>query len=152
MSRSHLLAGGALPCLLLAVPASSHAANPPASSDIVVTATRSARALADVPASVSVVTGDQLDSTPARTIDDVLRRVASVDLPIAGTNEQHPTNTIVSMRGLSGIRSLVPTTRDVVLERVGDRSRRTVRSCAGLGSRSVGHASILPLAVTLPCW
>jgi len=63
--------------------------------------------LADVPASVSVITAAQIEGTPARTIDDVLRRIPSVDLPIAGTNEQHPTNTIVSMRGLSGIRSLV---------------------------------------------
>lgn len=79
----------------------------PAETTIVVTATRSDRSLADVPASVSVVTSEQLEQTPARTIDDVLRRVPSVDLPIASTNEQHPTDTIVSMRGLSGIRSLV---------------------------------------------
>lgn len=107
MSRSNLLAGGALLCLLLATPASSQEAGPAPSSDIVVTATRSARPLADVPASVSVLTADQIARTPARTIDDVLRRAPSVDLPIAGTNEQHPTNTIVSMRGLSGLRALV---------------------------------------------
>ena len=80
-------------------------ANP--APEVVVTATRSERALADVPASVSVVTSAQIEGTPGRTIDDVLRRVPSVDLPIAGTNEQHPTDTIVSMRGLSGIRALV---------------------------------------------
>lgn len=49
----------------------------------------------------------QIANTPARSIDDILRRVPSVDLPIASTNEQHPTDTIVSMRGLSGIRALV---------------------------------------------
>lgn len=107
MFRTYLLAGSALSCLLTAAPALSQDAPSPAPNDIVVTATRSARALADVPASVSVVTSDQIQGTPARTIDDVLRRVPSIDLPIAGTNEQHPTNTIVSMRGLSGIRSLV---------------------------------------------
>ncbi len=74
---------------------------------VVVTATRSERSITDLPASVSVVTGEQIEQTPARTIDDVLRRVPSVDLPLASTNEQHPTDTIVSMRGLSGIRSLV---------------------------------------------
>ena len=42
-----------------------------------------------------------------RTIDDVLLRVLSVDLPIASINEQLPTDTIGSIRGLSGIRSLV---------------------------------------------
>lgn len=107
MSRPYLLAGGALSCLVLAAPASAEDAAASPSNDIVVTATRSARALADVPSSVSVITADQIAGTPARTIDDVLRRVPSVDLPIAGTNEQHPTNTIVSMRGLSGIRALV---------------------------------------------
>lgn len=106
MIRPILMAGVALPCLLLAIPASAQDA-PTSASEIVVTATRSARALADVPASVSVITSDQIEETPARSIDDVLRRVPSVDLPIASTNEQHPTDTIVSMRGLSGIRSLV---------------------------------------------
>ena len=106
MIRPLLMAGVALPCLSLAMPACAQEAASPA-SDIVVTATRSARALSDVPASVSVVTSDQIEGTPARTIDDVLRRVPSVDLPIASTDEQHPTDTIVSMRGLSGIRSLV---------------------------------------------
>lgn len=107
MFRSYLLTGGALSCLLAAAPAFGEADVPAAPDEIVVTATRSVRALTDVPASVSVVTSEQIAGTPARTIDDVLRRVPSVDLPIAGTNEQHPTNTIVSMRGLSGIRSLV---------------------------------------------
>jgi len=106
MYRSYLLAGAAAPCLLLAVPASAQT-TPAPTTDIVVTATRSAQPLSDVPASVSVVTAQDIADTPARTIDDVLRRVPSVDLPIASTNEQHPTDTIVSMRGLSGIRSLV---------------------------------------------
>ncbi|WP_174298897.1 TonB-dependent receptor [Sphingomonas bacterium] len=115
MHRSHLLAGAAAPCLLLAVPATAQTAETSRTSqaaatpggEVVVTATRSARPLADVPASISVVTAQDIADTPARTIDDVLRRVPSLDLPIASTNEQHPTDTIVSMRGLSGIRSLV---------------------------------------------
>jgi outer membrane receptor protein involved in Fe transport len=104
MLRYLLLAGAAASCLPFIAPACAQTA---AAEDVVVTATRSPRPLADVPASVSVVTADAIEGTPARTIDDVLRRVPSVDLPIAGTDEQHPTNTIVSMRGLSGIRSLV---------------------------------------------
>ncbi|WP_174297684.1 TonB-dependent receptor [Sphingomonas bacterium] len=106
MFRFHLLAGAALPCLLLAMPAAAQTTTSP-TGDIVVTATRSVRSIADVPASVSVVTAAQIEGTPARTIDDVLRRVPSVDLPVASTNEQHPTDTIVSMRGLSGISALV---------------------------------------------
>lgn len=106
MIRDILLAGAAAPCLSFALPALAQQAPPPA-GDVIVTATRSARARTDVPASVSVVTSDTIAETPARTIDDILRRVPSIDLPVASTNEQHPTNTIVSMRGLSGIRSLV---------------------------------------------
>ncbi|MDB5702631.1 MAG: TonB-dependent receptor [Sphingomonadales bacterium] len=95
-----------MPCLLLATPAfAEDAGSRP--SDIVVTATRSPRSIDDVPASVAVVTSAQIERTPARTIDDVLRHIPAIDLPISSTNEQHPTNTIVSMRGLSGIRSLV---------------------------------------------
>ncbi|WP_242152746.1 TonB-dependent receptor [Sphingomonas sp. BAUL-RG-20F-R05-02] len=106
MQHYYLVVGVAVPCLLLACPASAQTEQA-AGRDIVVTATRSATTLADVPASVSVVTSDQIEGTPARSIEDVLRRVPSVDLPIVSSNEQHPTNTIVSMRGLSGIRSLV---------------------------------------------
>ena len=94
-----------IPFVLATSAIAQDAASPP--SDIVVTATRSARSITDVPASVSVVTSAQIEGTPARTIDDVLRRVPSVDLPIASTNEQHPTDTIVSMRGVSGISALV---------------------------------------------
>ncbi|UAJ08980.1 TonB-dependent receptor [Glacieibacterium megasporae] len=106
MFRYTLLAGAVMPCLVFSAPVAAEEAAL-STFDIVVTATRSQVLLADVPASVSIVTSDQIEGTPARTIDDVLRRIPSVDLPIASTNEQHPTNTIVSMRGLSGIRSLV---------------------------------------------
>lgn len=110
MTKSHLRAGAAALALsaACAAPPPALAGDAPAAiTEVVVTATRSARALDDVPASVSVVTSEQIEATPGRTIDDVLRRVPSVDLPLAGTNEQHPTDTIVSMRGLSGIRALV---------------------------------------------
>ena len=75
--------------------------------NIVVTATRSDQALTEVPESVSVLTARQIEGTAALTIDDVLRYVPSVDLPLTDTNEQDPTDTNVSMRGLSGIRTLV---------------------------------------------
>ena len=109
---THLSAGAsALALSLSATCARAEPAAPvqgaPAVSEVVVTATRSARDLSDVPESVGVVTAADIEQTPARTIDDVLRRVAGVDLPIASTNEQHPTDTIVSMRGLSGVRALV---------------------------------------------
>ena len=53
MLRHCLLAGSALACLALPTPVFAQASA--SNGDIVVTATRSARALSDVPASVSVV-------------------------------------------------------------------------------------------------
>ena len=55
--------------------------------------------MADVPASVSVVTGEQIEQTPARPSTRSCAACPSFDLPIASTNEQRPTDTIVSMRG-----------------------------------------------------
>lgn len=74
---------------------------------IVVTATRSAHSISDVPASVSIVDTAQIEGTPGKTLDDVLRRVPSVDLPLASSYQVHPTALNVSMRGLGGIRALV---------------------------------------------
>ena len=90
--------------LLFGFPALAAQPDPDA---IVVTATRSERSLADVPASVSVLYRKQIEGTPAKTLDDVLRRVPSVDLPVAASYQLHPTALNVSMRGLGGIRALV---------------------------------------------
>jgi outer membrane receptor protein involved in Fe transport len=76
-------------------------------SEVVVTATRDARQLRDAPASVSVVTAARIAETPAKSLDDVLRRIPSVDLPTAASYQLHPTADSVSMRGLGGIRALV---------------------------------------------
>ena len=80
---------------------------PPEGQTIVITATRSARSVTDVPASVSVVDSAQIEGTPAKTLDDILRREPSVDLPLASAYQVHPTALNVSMRGLGGIRALV---------------------------------------------
>src|SRR5262245_46581323 len=73
---------------------------------VVVTATRSERSLADVPASVSVVERDRILETPGLAIDDVLRTVPSMDLGRVSSYAQHPTSNLVAMRGLlSGITS-----------------------------------------------
>jgi outer membrane receptor protein involved in Fe transport len=76
-------------------------------TDIIVTATRSARALADVPVSASVIDSDRIAQTPAKTLDDLVRRIPSVELPIAASYQLHPTANSISMRGLGGIRALV---------------------------------------------
>lgn len=95
-------------CVVALYSATAHADNDSvASTDIIVTATRSPRSVLDVPASVSLLNADQIASTPAKSLDDLLRRVPSVDVPISASDEIHPTATTVSMRGLGGIRALV---------------------------------------------
>jgi outer membrane cobalamin receptor len=76
-------------------------------AEVIVTATRSTRALNDVPASASLVTATEVEDTPAQSLDDVLRHVPGVNLPIQTGTEAHPTADNVSMRGLGGIHALV---------------------------------------------
>jgi len=76
-------------------------------SEVIVTATRSERTLRDIPVSASVVTGAEIAQAPAKSLDDILRHVPSVDVPIAASYQLHPTSLNVSMRGLGGIRALV---------------------------------------------
>lgn len=76
-------------------------------SEVVVTATRSERSLADLPVSASVVDSTTVEDTPAQSLDDVLRHVPGVNLPVQTGIEAHPTADNVSMRGLGGIHALV---------------------------------------------
>lgn len=106
--KPFVLASGVLGAVALAQPAfAQQLSNPPSPEEIIVTATRSARSITDVPESVSVVDSAQIEGTPAKTLDDILRRVPSVDLPLASSYQVHPTALNVSMRGLGGIRALV---------------------------------------------
>jgi outer membrane receptor for ferrienterochelin and colicin len=68
--------------------------------EVLVTATRSARSLSDIPESASIVTATQVQDTPAQSLDDVLRHVPGVNLPIQSGIEAHPTADNISMRGL----------------------------------------------------
>jgi outer membrane receptor protein involved in Fe transport len=56
---------------------------------------------------VTVVTPEQLQETPAQSLDDILRTVPSVNVPQTASYQVHPTANSVSMRGLGGIRALV---------------------------------------------
>ncbi|HWZ70233.1 MAG TPA: TonB-dependent receptor [Casimicrobiaceae bacterium] len=76
--------------------------SPPERLSVGVTATRSELGAADEPVSASVVTREQILSTPAQAIDDVLRTVVGVNLPDYASYAQHPTANLVSMRGLGG--------------------------------------------------
>ena len=80
---------------------------PYAVAGLVVTATRTERAVNDLPVSTSVVAGDEVRATPAQTVDDVLRTVPGVNLPFENAVVAHPTSNFVSMRGLGGLRTLV---------------------------------------------
>jgi outer membrane receptor protein involved in Fe transport len=90
-------------------------AAPPAEPDpglvrtdsVIVTATRSERSAADVPVSVTVVSRERIESAPARTLDDALRNVIGLNLPLGSSNTIQPTTNRVSMRGLGGDRALV---------------------------------------------
>jgi outer membrane receptor protein involved in Fe transport len=67
---------------------------------VIVTATRTATPLADVPASVSVVTAQQIEDAPAQGLDDVLRNIPGMTLNAIGPDVGHPTAYNESMRGL----------------------------------------------------
>src|SRR5262245_18637407 len=96
-----------LPFLLCAQAATADDAEPATVESVVVTATRSARQLGDVPESVSVIDAERIADTPAQALDDILRRSPSIDLPNATSYQIHPTANNISMRGLGGIRALV---------------------------------------------
>jgi len=89
---------------------------PPAASEVkmspvVVTATRSERTLTDQPMSVSVLEKKDIEQVPAQSLDDVLRTVPGVNLPLTAIYQNHPTANFISMRGLGGghhvVRALV---------------------------------------------
>src|SRR3546814_19224477 len=67
---------------------------------VTVTATRTERLMLDVPASVSVVTRDEMERRQARSLDDLLRAMPGVDL------DGRPRTTPVkpSTRGMGGER------------------------------------------------
>ncbi len=95
----------ALACALVDARADTTAEN--LSSEVIVTATRSARSLTEVPASASFLTETDIQDTPAQSLDDVLRHVPGVNLPVQTGTQAHPTADNVSMRGLGGIHALV---------------------------------------------
>ena len=113
MFRSHLLAGGALSCLLLAHPAFAQDAvpsSPTASSpgDIVVTgqsrlddqtqaASRLGLTIRETPASIEVLTQDDLQTRGLRTAREAFNDVVGA---IAGNVPGNPA--VVSLRGFSG--------------------------------------------------
>ncbi|HWF83539.1 MAG TPA: TonB-dependent receptor [Vicinamibacterales bacterium] len=78
---------------------------------VTVTPTRSEQRLGDIPASVSILTADDIRSSPAVVADDVLRQVPTFSLFRRSSSlSTHPTSQGVSLRGIgpSGVsRTLV---------------------------------------------
>lgn len=73
----------------------------PFSEAVTVTATRSERKLGDSPADLTVVTGEDLQRSPASALDDALRQLPSFSLFRRGSSlVSHPTTQGVSLRGV----------------------------------------------------
>jgi outer membrane receptor protein involved in Fe transport len=74
---------------------------------IVVTATRSERAVSELPVSTTVVKEAEIRSAPARSVDDLLRTIPGVHMAIVSGSGSTPNNQRISMHGLGGSRALV---------------------------------------------
>ena len=100
--KSMLLASTCAFALTNAAHAQTVAANdgPNQVDEVVVTASRTAERLRDVPASVSVVPAAQIKDTPAQGLNDTLRLVPGMNLTMIGPDVGHPTAYNEGMRGL----------------------------------------------------
>jgi outer membrane receptor protein involved in Fe transport len=88
-------------------PAAEEDKNQRVEEAIVVTATRSERAVSDLPLSTTVISEADLKAAPALFADDVLRSIPGVQMPFVGSTASITTRQQVSMRGLGGMRALV---------------------------------------------
>ena len=68
---------------------------------VFVTATRTARAITDVPASVSVVDREFIEDAPARNIQDLLRRTPGIDF-VERSGMAARSNSMIILRGVPG--------------------------------------------------
>jgi len=79
----------------------------PYQETIVVTATRTERKVDDLPVSVTVIDRKEIETAPARSLDDLLRTVPGVTFPVGSVRNYSPSQNELSMRGLGGDRALV---------------------------------------------
>jgi outer membrane cobalamin receptor len=103
MSVSALL----LAALLAATPQEETSNPPKVDETIVVTATRSERSVSELPMSATVVTEEQIHDAPARSVDDLLRTIPGIHMPLVSGSGSTPSNQRLSMHGLGGSRALV---------------------------------------------
>jgi outer membrane receptor protein involved in Fe transport len=80
---------------------------PAASETILVTATRSARTLSELPVSATVIGEEEIEAAPVRSVDDLLRAIPGVTPSVVSSSGSTPNNQRFSMHGLGGTRALV---------------------------------------------
>jgi outer membrane receptor protein involved in Fe transport len=96
--KSMLLASAC--ALAFATVAHAQAAGANQVDEVIVTASRTAERLKDVPASVSVISATEVKDIPAQGLNDTLRLVAGMNLTMIGPDVGHPTAYNEGMRGL----------------------------------------------------
>ena len=87
-------------------PAGRSTAAPPAGEElqtlapVVVSATRTERSVEDLPVSATVLTREEIINSPARSIDDLLRDVAGIQLPLDSSGDLFPLQPSIAIRGI----------------------------------------------------
>ena len=79
----------------------------PVKETVVVTATRSERGVSALPVSTTVVTEEEIEAAPAVVVDDLLRTIPGLQMPLSSSLSSTVQAQRVSMRGLGGTRTLV---------------------------------------------
>lgn len=92
--------------LSFVIPTQVQAQEPFDLGEIVVTATKTERAIADVPASVTLIKKEDIEETTARYVDDVLRYEVGIDVDRGKGGLSSP-STHVRLRGFSHPRAVV---------------------------------------------
>ena len=70
--------------------------------DVVVTASRVDQRVRDIPASVNVITADEIERSSAQSAEDLLRQIPGFGLRQGSARAIHPSNRSASLRGLGG--------------------------------------------------
>ncbi|MDR2011690.1 MAG: TonB-dependent receptor [Rhodanobacter sp.] len=74
---------------------------------IIVSASRDDATLAEIPQSTTIITRQHIDDSPAQSLDQLLRNVASINLSSIPAASKDPTGQSLSMRGLGNSTVLV---------------------------------------------
>lgn len=93
-----------MPVLMAAVSSTYVAAQDRLLEEVVVTATKRAASVQDIPISISAVTGDRLEDTGMQDFDDLIGSVPSLSLKSSG-----PGRTKLNIRGISAATGFAPT-------------------------------------------